>query len=93
MSLGGNTGYDDPAGLREQARQRVNRWIRTSRRFDDVVDLDAAVRDPADPRRLRAEFDTGDHLHLNPAGYAALAAAVPARLLRHRPLPPDFGFR
>ncbi len=93
LPFGGNTGYDDPAGLREQARERVNRWIRTAGRFDAVIDFDAAVRDPAQPRRLRAEFDTGDHLHLNPAGYAALAAAVPARLLRYRPLPPGFGFR
>jgi len=26
-----------------------------------------------------------------PLMYAAMAAAVPARLLRHRALPPDFG--
>jgi lysophospholipase L1-like esterase len=33
------------------------------------------------PRRLAAAYDTGDHLHLNPAGYGALARAVPAKLL------------
>ena len=78
--LGGNSDYDDAAGLREGARQEVNRWIRTSHRFDAVVDFDAAVRDPADPRRLRTDFDDGDHLHLNPLGYQALADAVPATL-------------
>ncbi|MEV6710930.1 SGNH/GDSL hydrolase family protein [Lentzea sp. NPDC051208] len=78
----GGSGYDDPGGLRESARQTVNRWIRTSRRFDAVVDFDAAVRDPADPRRLLAAADVGDHLHLNPAGYRMLAEAVPIRLFR-----------
>jgi len=81
--FGGNTDYDDPQGLREATRQTVNQWIRTSHRFDAVIDLDAAGRDPARPRRLLPAFDVGDHLHLNPTGYRALADAVPARLF-HR---------
>jgi lysophospholipase L1-like esterase len=79
--LGGNTGYDDPDGLRERSRQAINERIRHGRLFDGVLDFDAAVRDPAEPRRLAAAYDTGDHLHLNPAGYAALAQAVPVKLL------------
>jgi lysophospholipase L1-like esterase len=90
--FGGNTGYDDPAGLREASRQAVNEWIKTSRRFDGVVDFDRVARDPAAPRQLAPAFDVGDHLHLNPAGYKALADAVPARLFELRPLPADFGF-
>jgi lysophospholipase L1-like esterase len=82
--FGGNPEYDDPAGRREGARRAVNRWIRTGRRFDAVVDFDAAVRDTADPGRLRAAYDVGDHLHLNPAGYRALAHAVPVRLFARR---------
>ncbi|MFG1706247.1 SGNH/GDSL hydrolase family protein [Nonomuraea sp. M3C6] len=81
--FGGNTSYDDAQGYREAARQAVNEWIRTSGRFDAVIDFDRAARDPADARRLRPAYDVGDHLHLNPAGYKALADAVPARLL-HR---------
>jgi lysophospholipase L1-like esterase len=80
--IGGNEGYDDPAGLRERTRAGINGWIRRGGRFDRVLDFDAAVRDPADPRRLLPAYDTGDHLHLNPAGYGALAAAVPERWLR-----------
>jgi lysophospholipase L1-like esterase len=80
--FGGNEGYDDPAGLREAARSAVNDWIRHSGRFDAVIDFDVAARDPAQPRRLSPAYDVGDHLHLNPAGYRALADAVPARLLR-----------
>ncbi|TMR28023.1 SGNH/GDSL hydrolase family protein, partial [Nonomuraea zeae] len=80
--FGGNDPYDDPQGHREAARQAVNEWIRTSGRFDAVIDFDHAVRDPAEPRRLLAAYDEGDHLHFNPAGYQALADAVPAALLR-----------
>jgi lysophospholipase L1-like esterase len=84
--FGGNTMYDDAAGLRETARQRVNAWIRTAHRFDGVIDFDAAVRDPADQRQLRPAYDVGDHLHLNPAGYRALADAVPFWMLQRAPL-------
>ena len=80
--FGGNTGYDDPAGLRERSRQQVNTWIRTSHRFDAVVDFDTAARDPAQPRRLLPAYDVGDHLHMNPTGYHALAGAVPSTLSR-----------
>ncbi|MFF0724638.1 SGNH/GDSL hydrolase family protein [Streptomyces sp. NPDC004134] len=80
--FGGSTPYDDPAGLREATRQRVNDWIRSSGRFDAVVDFDAATRDPAHPRALLPALDTGDHLHLNPEGYAVLARTVPPRLFR-----------
>ncbi len=57
-------------------RQDVNAWIRSQRVADGVVDFDAAVRDPADPRRLLPAYDGGDHLHLSPAGYQAMADAV-----------------
>jgi lysophospholipase L1-like esterase len=80
--FGGNTGYDDAAGVNESIRVAVNHWIRHGHRFDAVLDFDRAVRDPADPRRLLPAYDTGDHLHLNPAGYRALAEAVPLRLFR-----------
>jgi lysophospholipase L1-like esterase len=90
--FGGFTSYDDPAGLREAARQTVNQWIRTSGRFDAVIDFDRVIRDPANPRQLQAALEVGDHLHLNPAGYKALADAVPARLFQDRPAPWGFGF-
>ena len=51
-------------------------------RFDAVIDLDAAVRDPSDPRRLRPGIHDGDGLHLNPTGYQLLADAVPLELFR-----------
>lgn len=59
---------------REQQRQKVNAWIRAT--FPDAIDFDAAVRDPADPLRLRPEFDSGDHLHPNGAAFDAMARLV-----------------
>ena len=59
----------------EAIRQAVNAWIRTSGRFDAVVDFDAAIRDPARPARMKPEFDPGDHIHPNDRGNEAMAAA------------------
>jgi lysophospholipase L1-like esterase len=66
----------------EAARQTVNKWIRTSGKFDAVIDLDAAVRDPANPARLLPAYDTGDHLHLNVAGYQKMAEAIDLHLFK-----------
>jgi lysophospholipase L1-like esterase len=64
----------------EADRVTVNEWIRSSGEFDGVVDFDAVLRDPAEPERLRAEYDSGDHLHPNEAGLAAMAHALDLRL-------------
>jgi lysophospholipase L1-like esterase len=60
----------------ESMRQDVNRWIRTGGKFDAVVDFDAVTRDPQDSQRLRPDFDSGDHIHPNDAGNAAMANAI-----------------
>ncbi|MCW2506024.1 MAG: hydrolase [Actinomycetia bacterium] len=65
----------------EATRQAVNSWIRTSKTFQAVADFDAATRDPADQSRILPAFDSGDHLHPNDAGDAAIAAAVPLKKL------------
>lgn len=65
-------------------RHEINAWIRTSGAFDAVIDVDAVMRDPADPERMRAAYDSGDHLHPSDAGMKALADAVPLRLLTQR---------
>jgi lysophospholipase L1-like esterase len=57
-------------------RQAVNEWIRTSGTFDGVVDFDAIIRDPVNPNKFRAEFDSGDHLHPGDVGYKAMADAI-----------------
>jgi lysophospholipase L1-like esterase len=63
-------------------RNEVNAWIRSSGAFDAVVDFDRLMRDPARPDHLAARYDSGDHLHPNDAGFAAMAAAIDLRVLR-----------
>ncbi len=75
--FGGN-GYYTPA--REAARMAVNSWLRTNSVFDGVIDFDAIVRDPVTKTNLLRAYDTGDHLHLNPAGYRAMADAIDLKL-------------
>ncbi|MGA6225863.1 SGNH/GDSL hydrolase family protein [Streptomyces umbrinus] len=64
------------------ARQTFNHWLRTSGEYDGVIDFDAALRDPDDPERLLAAYDSGDHLHTNDAGREAMARVVPLRFFR-----------
>jgi lysophospholipase L1-like esterase len=59
----------------EVIRERVNEWIRSSGEFDSTVDFDKATRDPAEPKKLRSQFDSGDHVHPNDAGNEAMANA------------------
>lgn len=69
--------YYHPTALNEADRQALNAWIRVPGHFDAVADFDQAVRDPAQPERLAAPYDSGDHLHPSPAGFRAMAEAVP----------------
>jgi lysophospholipase L1-like esterase len=64
-------GYYSAAG--EEVRERLNAWIRRGRGFDGVIDFDAALRDPAHPKRFLPADDCGDHLHPNDAGYRIMA--------------------
>ena len=67
---------------KEQIREQLNDWIRTSGAFDGVIDFDRAVRDPANPLMFAPGYDSGDHLHPNDAGYQAMANAIDLSLLR-----------
>ncbi len=69
--------YYKPGAPSEADRQAVNRWIRAPGHFDAVIDFDKALRDPQRPEQLLPAYDSGDHLHPSPAGYRAMAAAIP----------------
>jgi lysophospholipase L1-like esterase len=75
--FGGNSYY---TMAHETARQTVNNWIRTSGKFDAVIDFDAVVRDPTNTMNLLSAYDSGDHLHLNVAGYKTMADAIDLKL-------------
>jgi lysophospholipase L1-like esterase len=70
---------------KEAKRQAVNQWIRTSGEFDGVIDFDAATRDPNNPKHIRADFDSGDHLHPQDTGYKAMADSIDLELLGVKP--------
>lgn len=60
----------------EASRLTVNTWIRTNKLCDAVLDFDAVTRDPVRLTNLQSVYDSGDHLHLSPAGYQAMAEAI-----------------
>jgi lysophospholipase L1-like esterase len=62
---------------RESVRRAANNWLRASGEFDALFDVEAVLRDPANPARILPAYDSGDHLHPNDAGYQAMANAVP----------------
>ncbi len=73
-------GYYTEAG--EAKRQTLNDWIRTSKEYDGVVDFDRATRDPGDPKKMLAAYDSCDHLHPSDAGYKAMGEAIDLNLFR-----------
>jgi lysophospholipase L1-like esterase len=73
-------GYWTPEG--EAIRQAFNEWLRTSKEYDGIVDFDAVMRDPNQPTRMLAKYDSGDHLHPSDAGYQAMAEAFDLALIK-----------
>ncbi|MFL9475089.1 SGNH/GDSL hydrolase family protein [Acinetobacter baumannii] len=61
---------------KDQLRQRINHWMRTSHTFDGVLDLDEGLKDPKHPNRLNPIYDSGDHLHPNDRGNQHMAELV-----------------
>ncbi|HLP75541.1 MAG TPA: GDSL-type esterase/lipase family protein [Candidatus Paceibacterota bacterium] len=64
----------------EAARQEVNAWIKTTAItngvLDGFMDFSECVTAPgSNPPTLQSTY-TGDHLHLNPAGYKALSDGI-----------------
>lgn len=71
----------------EAKRQAVNQWIRTSNAYDAVIDFDKVTRDPDDPKRLLAAYDSCDRLHPSDAGYKAMAEAIDLTLFKTGAVP------
>jgi lysophospholipase L1-like esterase len=68
----------------EAKRKEYNEWVRTNKNYDGVVDFDAATRDPAAPTKLLPQYNSGDNLHLNDAGYQVMANAVDLALFKKK---------
>lgn len=72
--------YYDESG--EATREKVNEWIRTGGAFDGLIDFDKIMQDPANPRKLKADQQSGDWLHPNDAGYKVMGEAIDLALFR-----------
>ena len=60
----------------------MNQFIRSGKAYDGVIDFDAAVRDSAAPSKIQQKFNPGDNLHMNDAGYQAMAGAIDLGLFK-----------
>ncbi len=74
------SGFYHPGAATLADLDAINAWIRAPGHFDAVLDFNKAIGDPADPERLKPAWDSGDHLHPNPAGYRALSDSIPLSL-------------
>ena len=72
--------YYQEAG--EAVRSQVNAWIRSNTEAAGFIDFDAAMRDPANPKKMKAELQSGDWLHPNDAGYKVMGDAVDLALFK-----------
>lgn len=70
------------ADYREEARKKVNDWIRNSGRFDAVIDFSKAMEDPNNPDVILNTAHDGDFLHPNELGYQIMGGAVDLKLFR-----------
>ncbi|TGJ77570.1 hypothetical protein E0Z10_g10701 [Xylaria hypoxylon] len=70
---GSGQSYSNPT--RDSARQTVNKWILAGGdgSFAASVDFAKFIANPSTPANLASQYDGGDHLHPNPAGYQAIA--------------------
>ena len=70
----------------EAIRNEVNHWIRTSKVFHAVADLDAVMRDPDNPAFIKGgalpNAITPDGLHFTAVGYKMIAREVLNAVLR-----------
>lgn len=70
--------YDTP--FRQQARDTVNEWIRTTDKFDAVIDFDKIMRHTDDIKKISPGWHDGDWLHPNQAGYKKMGESIDLNL-------------
>lgn len=74
----GSSGF---TAAKEAVRTGVNTAIRSGDIFDGWADFEAAIRDPAEPLRMLAAYDSGGGVHPNAAGYQAMANSIDLALI------------
>lgn len=73
--------YSSPQAVAD--RNKINEWLRTEGRqvFDGVIDYDQAIKDPLIKDWIALQYDAGDNLHPNQAGYKLMGESVPQEYL------------
>ncbi|KAI1750684.1 SGNH hydrolase-type esterase domain-containing protein [Xylaria castorea] len=79
---GSGQAYSNPT--RDSARQTVNKWILAGGdgSFAASIDFAKILANPSQPANLASQYDGGDHLHPNPAGYQAIADQFPLTIFK-----------
>ncbi|MGQ9620760.1 MAG: SGNH/GDSL hydrolase family protein [Bacteroidales bacterium] len=71
-------------GFREEARKKVNEWIRSNEYFDAVIDFDNTMSNPDDKLSLLPDTHTGDFLHPNETGYKIMGESIDLKLFTEK---------
>ena len=74
-------GWRTFAPFREEIRNEVNAWIRSTTDIDACIDFDLALRDTDNPSAFKNGYDSGDHLHPSTKAYKKMADIVPNDLI------------
>lgn len=64
-------------------RHAVNDWIRSNPDLDAVLDFDELLKDPSNPDHINPIYDSGDHIHPNPAGYALMGNSIDLTIFKN----------
>lgn len=67
--------------FRNDIRNAVNEWIRTSKEAEGCIDFDKALRDSQNSAAFAGGYDSGDHLHPSLQAYERMAMEVPEDIL------------
>jgi lysophospholipase L1-like esterase len=70
----GGAHNDSPAG--EEMVRGINQWIRTSGKFDAVIDFGKTLQDPENPIAMIPAAGSEDHLHPGDAGYQLMGNSI-----------------
>ncbi|MCP2029860.1 lysophospholipase L1-like esterase [Flavobacterium sp. HSC-32F16] len=66
--------YDAP--YKQEARDIVNKWIRTKGNFDAVIDFDKAMASGVGSKTILPDMHDNDFLHPNEKGYQRMGEAI-----------------
>jgi lysophospholipase L1-like esterase len=75
-------GWRTYAPFREELRNQINDWIKTTDKIDGCIDFDEVLKDINQPQKFADGFDSGDHLHPSLAAYKAMAQIIPQQLFK-----------